>query len=130
MATAPTYAAVAPYAGSGLVSTTANTAFRTPSTTGQVTLFTAGNKGAQITGIEMVQSATPSACFVNIWRKLHGATTWFLVVSMTVTATNTKKGARKIYTFANLKLNATETLTCTCTVATQHITINAYGGNF
>lgn len=130
MAKTPTFASTAPYVGGALVSATANTAYFSPGSTGQTTLYTAGSHGAQITAIETITGTTPSNCVVNIWRKLHSATTWNLIRSLGITSTATKKGAVRIYTFPNLKLLLTETLTCTCTVASQHIQVNVYGGSF
>ena len=128
MANQLAFASVAPYTGSALVSATANTAWSSPGSTGQATIFTASANGAKIDQLDVVMLNTGVSGFLLIWRWVGGTCTTYELVDCIAVATTMAQGGVYSFTYANLQLNPSDALTVTSTVASQPAQVNAYGG--
>jgi hypothetical protein len=133
MATAPQYAAT-PIIGSASL-TTADTSLTAPTTVG--TVITAGSNGTRIDTIEIIGTATTTACLVNLF--IYTGSSYLLWYQVPVVAVTTSTTAVSFsYTVSSnshanimpLVLPSGYSLRATVTVTQTGILALAYGGSF
>jgi hypothetical protein len=129
MATAPAYAST-PVLWSGAVSnSSADTSFTTPAH--GVTLGTGGTNGTKITQIDVIPTGTVVAGLTNVFA--YDGTNYHLVLSVVIAAyssSTTAAPTEQSFYFDNLVLPSNSwTLYATNTIASNPVTVNAYGAS-